>query len=56
MTKEGRYYKNGTIFDPEHGKKYKCRLMLTENPDILQVRGYIAFLYASQYWQRVKER
>ena len=56
MTKEGRYYKNGTIFDLEHGKKYKCRLMLTENPDILQVRGYIAFLYASQYWQRVKER
>ena len=56
MTKEGRYYKNGTIFDPEHGKKYKCRLMLTENPDILQLRGYIAFLYASQYWQRVKER
>jgi len=56
ITKEGRYYKNGTIFDPEHGKKYKCRLMLTENPDILQVRGYIAFLYASQYWQRVKER
>ena len=56
MTKEGRYYKNGTIFDPEHCKKYKCRLMLTENPDILQVRGYIAFLYASQYWQRVKER
>ena len=56
MTKEGRYYKNGTIFDPEHGKKYKCRLMLTEDPDILQVRGYIAFLYASQYWQRVKER
>lgn len=56
MTKEGRYYKNGTIFDPEHGKKYKCRLMLTENPDILQVRGFIAFLYASQYWQRVKER
>ena len=49
MTKDGRFYKNGTIFDPEHGKKYKCRLMLTDDPDVLQVRGYIAFLYASQY-------
>lgn len=55
MTKEGKYYKNGTIFDPEKGKKFKCRLMLDKNPDILQVRGYIAFLYATQYWQRVKE-
>lgn len=53
MEKEGKYYRKGTIFDPEHGKKFKCRLMLTENPDVLQVRGYIAFLYATQYWERV---
>lgn len=55
LIKAGKYYKNGTIFDPENGKKYKCRLMLTENPDVLQVRGYISFLYATQYWQRVKQ-
>ena len=54
MQKEGRYYRKGTIFDPENGKKFRCRLMLTDNPDVLQVRGYIAFLYASQYWERVK--
>ena len=54
MQKEGIYYRKGTIFDPEHGKKFRCRLKLTDNPDILQVRGYIAFLYATQYWERVK--
>ncbi|MDT0559191.1 DUF2147 domain-containing protein [Ichthyenterobacterium sp. W332] len=54
MTKDGDYYKKGTIFDPQEGKEYKCRLLVTKNPDVLQVRGYIAFFYATQYWQRVK--
>ena len=53
MEPDGRYYKRGTIFDPEHGKKFRCRLALTDNPDVLQVRGYVAFLYATQYWLRV---
>ncbi len=53
MSPDRKYYKGGTIFDPEKGKKYDCRLMLTDNPDVLQVRGYIAFFYATQYWQRV---
>ena len=55
MQKKGKYYKGGTVFDPERGKKYRCRLYIDKDkPDILQVRGYIAFLYASQYWKRVK--
>ncbi|MGB1308581.1 MAG: DUF2147 domain-containing protein [Oceanihabitans sp.] len=55
MTKDGKYYKNGSIFDPENGKKYKCRLALTtKNSNILEVRGYIAFFYATQYWIRVE--
>ena len=55
MEKQGKYYKNGTIFHPERGKKYKCRITLDdEDPDLLQVRGYVAFLYATQYWKRVK--
>lgn len=53
MKKDGAYYKSGTIFHPENGKKYKCRLKLTDDPNVLQVRGYIAFLYATQYWERV---
>lgn len=54
MIQVGKYYKKGTIFDPEYGKKFKCRLMLTDDPDVLQVRGYVAFLYATQYWLRVE--
>lgn len=54
MVKDGKYYRKGTIFDPEHGKKFKCRIALTDDPDVLQVRGYIAFLYATQYWERIK--
>jgi len=55
MQKDGDYYRKGTIFDPEHGKKFKCRIKLTEDPNILQVRGYIAFLYATQYWERIED-
>jgi len=55
LTKEGVYYKNGTIFDPEDGKSYKCRLSLDEdNHDVLMVRGYISFFYATQYWERIE--
>ncbi len=55
LRKDGKYYRGGTIFHPEKGKLYKCRLSLAEdNPDILEVRGYVAFLYATQYWKRVK--
>ena len=52
MEPDGKYYRKGTIFDPEHGKKFRCRMALTDDPDVLQVRGYIAFLYATQYWIR----
>ena len=54
MIKNGENYTNGTIFDPERGKKYKCKLSLDEdNSDILQVRGYISVFYATQYWERI---
>lgn len=54
MIKDGEDYTNGTIFDPERGKKYKCKLSLDEeNPDILQVRGYVSIFYATQYWERI---
>lgn len=55
LEKDGEYYEGGTIFDPQKGKKYKCRIGLDEdNPDLLQVRGYVAFFYATQYWERIK--
>lgn len=48
-------YKNGTITNPEDGKVYTCRLKLDDdNPNQLQVRGYVAFFYKTQYWVRVE--
>ncbi|WP_298533411.1 DUF2147 domain-containing protein [uncultured Algibacter sp.] len=54
MKKGDEYYEGGTIFDPSKGKKYKCKLWLNESDtNILNVRGYIAFLFATQHWKRV---
>lgn len=47
-------YKKGTITDPQDGKTYACRLKL-EDKNVLQVRGYIALFYATQYWKRATE-
>ena len=56
LTKDRKYYKDGTIFDPESGKNYTCRIALNDdNPDILEVRGYISFLYKTQYWERIED-
>ena len=47
-------YKEGTITNPEDGRIYACRLKLEDNPNRLQVRGYIALFYQTQYWVRVE--
>lgn len=52
MVKSGSAYKKGTITNPEDGKVYDCRLQLDDDPNRLQVRGYIAFFYKTQYWIR----
>lgn len=54
MEKDGDAYKEGTIIDPQDGKVYKGRLKL-DDKNTLQVRGYIAFFYATQYWIRETE-
>ncbi len=56
LKKDGRYYEGGTIFDPQKGKKYKCKLGLEQgNDNLLLVRGYVAFFYATQYWERIQD-
>ena len=56
MQKDGDFYRHGTVVNPEDGKVYRLRLALEEeDPNILQVRGYIAFFYQTQYWKRVVE-
>ena len=54
MVDVGAIYKNGTITNPEDGKVYSCRLKLDDDDhNRLQVRGYVAFFYKTQYWVRV---
>ncbi len=54
LEKDGDEYEDGTILDPENGKVYRCKIWIDEdNPNVLNVRGYIAFLYRTQQWLKV---
>jgi uncharacterized protein (DUF2147 family) len=56
FTYEGnKKYENGTIYDPENGKTYKC-VMTLENENTLKVRGYIGItmIGRTDTWTRVK--
>jgi uncharacterized protein (DUF2147 family) len=48
-------YENGTIYDPENGKTYKCVMNLL-NDSTLTVRGYIGItmIGRTDTWKRVK--
>lgn len=55
LEKEDDAYEGGTILDPNKGKEYKCKIWVDEeNNNMLNVRGYIAFLFRTQEWFRVK--
>ena len=55
MEKDGTEWDDGTICDPKNGKIYDCSLWVDEdNPDLLQVRGYVLFFFRTQTWERVK--
>lgn len=47
---------DGTIYDPENGKTYKCKMTLTDANN-LDVRGYIGIpaLGRTEKWTRTKE-
>lgn len=49
-------WSGGTIYDPENGKTYKCKMRLTEE-GVLKVRGYIGFslIGRTTVWTRVEE-
>ncbi len=48
------YWDGGTILDPNNGKIYKVRLTPKDGGKSMEVRGFIAFLYRNQTWQRVE--
>ncbi|MDC6365010.1 MULTISPECIES: DUF2147 domain-containing protein [Flavobacteriaceae] len=48
-------YKGSDMLDPEHGMTFRGKVWLDpEDKDKLKVRGYLAFLYRTQTWYRVK--
>ncbi|MCM4156485.1 DUF2147 domain-containing protein [Gramella sp. AN32] len=55
LEKEGDIYEGGTIVDPKTGKEYRCKIWIDEeNPDVLKIRGYLAFFYRTKTWQRAE--
>jgi uncharacterized protein (DUF2147 family) len=47
-------WKNGTVYDPDNGKTYRCIITL-ENKNSLKLRGYIGFSWIgrTEVWKRV---
>ncbi|MEM8846471.1 MAG: DUF2147 domain-containing protein [Bacteroidota bacterium] len=49
-------YKGSNLLDPESGTTYRGKLWLdSDDTDKLRVRGYVAFLYRTQTWHRLKQ-
>lgn len=56
LEQSGEEWEDGTICDPGNGKIYDCKLWVDEdNPDRLNVRGYIMFFFRTQQWIRYSE-
>lgn len=47
-------YEDGTIYDPQSGKTYSCKMTL--KGDVLKIRGYIgiSLIGRTENWSRVK--
>jgi uncharacterized protein (DUF2147 family) len=52
VLKDGEW-KDGTIYDPENGKTYKCTMWL-KDANTIKVRGYWGPFYRTQVWTRTK--
>ena len=52
LVRKGDKFEGGTILDPKEGKIYTCKLWV--EGEKLMVRGYIAFFFRTQTWNRVE--
>ncbi len=50
LTLKKNVWQKGTVFDPKTGGSFKGKVWLEDGK--LSVRGYLGFLYQTQYWQR----
>ena len=50
---DGKIWSGGTIYDPDNGKTYKCKITLV-NDKKLKVRGYIgvSLIGRTEIWTR----
>lgn len=47
-------WEDGTILDPKKGEVYDCKIWVDkDDPNKLQVRGYVLFFFRTQTWERV---
>lgn len=53
QTDDKSIWEGGEILDPNNGKSYRMRLRLHDGGKKLEMRGYIAFFYRNQEWQRI---
>ncbi|WP_158973431.1 DUF2147 domain-containing protein [Cellulophaga sp. L1A9] len=52
----GGEWKGKHLFDPEQAMTFRCKIWLNpDNSNELKVRGYLAFIYRTQTWIRVKD-
>lgn len=53
---DGLWHK-GTIYDPDNGKTYKCKIKYGDTDKVLKVRGFIgiSMLGRTTYWTRVED-
>lgn len=52
LDKSDNEWDDGEILDPESGKLYDC--VIWKEDGKLKVRGYIAFLYRTQTWEKAE--
>ena len=52
LVKNDDEYSGGTILDPKEGKIYSCKMWIEDGK--LMVRGYIAFFFRTQTWQKAE--
>ena len=54
---DGQWHK-GTIYDPDNGKTYKCKIKFGDNEKVLKVRGFIgvSLLGRTTLWTRVEDK
>lgn len=49
---DGKELVNGKVYDPNNGKYYKGKIWYEDG--VLKMRGYIAFLYRTESWTKIK--